>query len=158
MQSCARALTSTFSCGSPAGQRRCSGLHRPQTEAEVLEQSAQTLRAHLAALLSALCRSVRACPAVVRATFRQLFRRVRERFPSSQHEVRPLPVGPGGGKKAVGNGAALALRGAVLVAVGGEKRLAGSWGEGEAGVSTKIQRAVPSPGLGESSPCSPATP
>ncbi|XP_028370255.1 ras GTPase-activating protein 4 [Phyllostomus discolor] len=68
----------------------CSGLHRPQTEAEVLEQSAQTLRAYLGALLSALCRSVRACPAVVRATFRQLFRRVRERFPSAQHENVPF--------------------------------------------------------------------
>nr|XP_020011994.1 ras GTPase-activating protein 4 isoform X1 [Castor canadensis] len=68
----------------------CSGLHRPQTEADVLEQSAQTLRAHLGALLSALCRSVRACPAVVRATFRQLFRRVRERFPSAQHENVPF--------------------------------------------------------------------
>lgn len=68
----------------------CSGLHRPQTEAEVLEQSAQTLRAHLGALLSALSRSVRACPAVVRATFRQLFRRVRERFPGAQHENLPF--------------------------------------------------------------------
>ncbi|XP_006859890.1 PREDICTED: ras GTPase-activating protein 4 [Chrysochloris asiatica] len=68
----------------------CSGLHRPQTEAEVLEQSAQTLRSHLGALLSALSRSVRACPAVVRATFRQLFRRVRERFPSAQHENVPF--------------------------------------------------------------------
>uniref|UniRef100_A0A8C6GYF3 RAS p21 protein activator 4 n=1 Tax=Mus spicilegus TaxID=10103 RepID=A0A8C6GYF3_MUSSI len=65
----------------------CSGLHRPQTEAEVLEQSAQTLRAHLVALLSAICRSVRTCPAIVRATFRQLFRRVRERFPSAQHQA-----------------------------------------------------------------------
>ncbi|XP_041504407.1 ras GTPase-activating protein 4B isoform X2 [Microtus oregoni] len=68
----------------------CSGLHRPQTEAEVLEQSAQTLRTHLVALLSALCCSVRACPAVVRATFRQLFRRVRERFPSAQHQNVPF--------------------------------------------------------------------
>lgn len=68
----------------------CSGLHRAQTEAEVLEQSAQTLRAHLGALLSALCRSVRACPAVVRATFRQLFLRVRERFPDAQHENAPF--------------------------------------------------------------------
>ncbi|XP_066870162.1 ras GTPase-activating protein 4B isoform X5 [Kogia breviceps] len=65
----------------------CSGLHRPQTEAEVLEQSAQTLRAHLRALLSSLSRSVRACPAVVRATFRQLFRRVRERFPGAEDEA-----------------------------------------------------------------------
>ncbi|XP_036760377.2 ras GTPase-activating protein 4B isoform X4 [Manis pentadactyla] len=68
----------------------CTGLHRPQTEAEVLEHSAQTLRAHLGALLSALSRSVRACPAVVRATFRQLFLRVRERFPSTQHENVPF--------------------------------------------------------------------
>ncbi|KAK7829171.1 hypothetical protein U0070_012642 [Myodes glareolus] len=68
----------------------CSGLHRPQTEAEVLQQSAQTLRTHLVALLSALCRSVRACPAMVRATFRQLFRRVRERFPSAQHQNVPF--------------------------------------------------------------------
>ncbi|XP_063461868.1 ras GTPase-activating protein 4-like isoform X2 [Pan paniscus] len=76
----------------PAGaeSHQCSGLHRPQTEAEVLEQSAQTLRAHLGALLSALSRSVRACPAVVRATFRQLFRRVRERFPGAQHENVPF--------------------------------------------------------------------
>uniref|UniRef100_A0A8C2MXK6 RAS p21 protein activator 4 n=1 Tax=Cricetulus griseus TaxID=10029 RepID=A0A8C2MXK6_CRIGR len=65
----------------------CSGLHRPQTEAEVLEQSARTLRAHVVALLSAICRSVRACPVVVRATFRQLFQRVQERFPSAQHQV-----------------------------------------------------------------------
>lgn len=89
-----RALTAAVLSTCP-GPRRCSGLHRPQTEAEVLEQSAQTLRAHLGALLSALCRSVRACPAVIRATFRQLFRRVRERFPSAQYEVRPLPAGLG---------------------------------------------------------------
>ncbi|XP_016041438.1 ras GTPase-activating protein 4B isoform X2 [Erinaceus europaeus] len=70
--------------------KKCSGLHRPTTEAEVLEQSAHTLRGHLGALLSALSRSVRACPAVVRATFRQLFLRVRERFPSAQHENVPF--------------------------------------------------------------------
>lgn len=85
-----QALTSIFRRVRPRGPLRCSGLHRPQTEAEVLEQSAQTLRAHLGALLSALSRSVRACPAVVRATFRQLFRRVRERFPSAQDENVPF--------------------------------------------------------------------
>ncbi|XP_055462583.1 ras GTPase-activating protein 4 isoform X3 [Psammomys obesus] len=69
---------------------QCSGLHRPQTEDEVLEQSAHTLRTHLMALLSAICRSVRACPAVVRATFRQLFQRVRERFPTAQHQNVPF--------------------------------------------------------------------
>ncbi|XP_054993050.1 ras GTPase-activating protein 4B isoform X2 [Sorex araneus] len=68
----------------------CSGLHRPPTEAEVLEQSAHTLRGHLGALLSAISRSVRACPAVLRATFRQLFVRVRERFPGEQHKNVPF--------------------------------------------------------------------
>ncbi|XP_049643855.1 ras GTPase-activating protein 4B [Suncus etruscus] len=68
----------------------CSGLHRPPTEAELLEQSAQTLRGHLGALLSAISRSVRACPAVLRATFRQLFVRVRERFPGEQHQNVPF--------------------------------------------------------------------
>lgn len=80
---------------------RCSGLHRPQTEVEVLEQSAQVLRTHLVALLSAICRSVRACPVVVRATLRQLFRRVRERFPSAQHQVR-APVGRAEGREREG--------------------------------------------------------
>lgn len=102
-----RAVTATLSGDmprAPSVPRRCSGLHRPQTEAELLEQSAQTLRAHLGALLSALCRSVRACPAVVRATFRQLFRRVRERFPSAQHQVRPLQAGLSEGRKWWGKG------------------------------------------------------
>lgn len=103
-ESWVQALTSIFRRVRPRGPLRCSGLHRPQTEAEVLEQSAQTLRAHLGALLSALSRSVRACPAVVRATFRQLFRRVRERFPSAQDEVAPSAGGAGrrgesGGKR-----------------------------------------------------------
>lgn len=80
---------------------RCSGLHRPQTEAEVLEQSARTLRAHVVALLSAICRSVRACPVVVRATFRQLFQRVQERFPSAQHQVRPLCRSEGRERKGI---------------------------------------------------------
>lgn len=101
-ESWVQALTSIFRRARPRGPLRCSGLHRPQTEAEVLEQSVQTLCAHLGALLSALSRSVRACPAVVRATFRQLFRRVRERFPSAQDEVRPLSVGLEGGEKVVG--------------------------------------------------------
>ncbi|KAM4820545.1 ras GTPase-activating protein 4B [Thomomys bottae] len=68
----------------------CSGLHRPPGAAAVLEQSVQTLRAHLAALLRALGGSTRACPAPLRATFRQLFRRVRERFPGAQHQHVPF--------------------------------------------------------------------
>lgn len=124
-------------CKPPSSLRdplRCSGLHRPQTEAEVLEQSAQTLRIHLGALLSALGRSVRACPAVVRATFRQLFRRVRERFPGAQHEVRPLSVGPGGGKEAV----------------------LGAWVEPQAGAGGQAEARTAPKARGQPSPRSPA--
>lgn len=103
-ESCVRAVICDPLWGPAPRLRRCSGLHRPQTEAEVLEQSAQTLRAHLGELLSALCRSIRACPAVVRATFRQLFQRVRERFPSAEHEVHLLQAGLGEGRKRWGKG------------------------------------------------------
>ncbi|XP_072496384.1 ras GTPase-activating protein 4-like isoform X3 [Notamacropus eugenii] len=64
----------------------CSGLHRIQTESEVMEQSAQTLQSYLSELLSAISRSVRTCPAVIRATFRQLFKRVQEHFPENKHQ------------------------------------------------------------------------
>uniref|UniRef100_A0A4X2JWN8 RAS p21 protein activator 4 n=1 Tax=Vombatus ursinus TaxID=29139 RepID=A0A4X2JWN8_VOMUR len=65
----------------------CSGLHRIQTESEVMEQSAQTLQSYLGGLLSAISRSVRMCPAVIRATFRQLFKRVQEHFPENKHQA-----------------------------------------------------------------------
>nr|XP_009676489.1 PREDICTED: ras GTPase-activating protein 4-like [Struthio camelus australis] len=41
---------------------------------------------YLGELLAAIAKSAPACPAIVRAAFRQLFRRVRERFPEHQHE------------------------------------------------------------------------
>ena len=69
-----------------AGACRCSGLHRVQTEGEVIEQGRQHLQSYLSELLDAIVKSVPACPPVIRAAFRQLFRRVGERFP--QHQVR----------------------------------------------------------------------
>lgn len=134
-------------------------MHRPQTEAEVLEQSAQTLSAHLRALLSSLSRSVRACPAVVRATFRQLFRRVRERFPSAQDEVRPLPVGLGGEEKVGGErsgGAPRCGRKGLMVRSRGRGREwevdAERWGQ------RQRERGCQGPGLGKSSPQHSLTP
>uniref|UniRef100_F6YXK4 RAS p21 protein activator 4 n=1 Tax=Ornithorhynchus anatinus TaxID=9258 RepID=F6YXK4_ORNAN len=64
----------------------CSGLHRIQTESEVLEQSVLHLQSYLAGLLAAIGRSVRSCPPVIRATFRRLFQRVQERFPEEKHQ------------------------------------------------------------------------
>ncbi|KAM6192386.1 ras GTPase-activating protein 4B isoform 2-T2 [Sarcoramphus papa] len=63
----------------------CSGLHRVQTEGEVIEQGRQHLQSYLSELLDAIVKSVPACPPVIRAAFRQLFRRVGERFPQHQH-------------------------------------------------------------------------
>ncbi|XP_016158585.1 PREDICTED: ras GTPase-activating protein 4 isoform X6 [Ficedula albicollis] len=62
----------------------CSGLHRVQTEGEVIEQGRQHLQSYLGELLDAIVRSAPACPPLIRAAFRQLFQRVGERFPQHQ--------------------------------------------------------------------------
>ncbi|KAM6315698.1 ras GTPase-activating protein 4-like [Podargus strigoides] len=63
----------------------CSGLHRVQTEGEVIEQGRQHLQSYLGELLDAIIKSALTCPPIIRAAFRQLFRRVGERFPQHQH-------------------------------------------------------------------------
>ncbi|KFP88769.1 Ras GTPase-activating protein 4, partial [Acanthisitta chloris] len=63
----------------------CSGLHRVQTEGEVIEQGRQHLQSYLGELLDAIVKSAPACPPVIRAAFRQLFQRVGQRFPEHQH-------------------------------------------------------------------------
>ncbi|XP_046785960.1 ras GTPase-activating protein 4 isoform X2 [Gallus gallus] len=62
----------------------CSGLHRVQTESEVMEQGRQLLQSYLGELLDAIGKSAPTCPPVIRAAFRQLFQRVGERFPQHQ--------------------------------------------------------------------------
>uniref|UniRef100_A0A8D0H241 Ras GTPase-activating protein 4 n=1 Tax=Sphenodon punctatus TaxID=8508 RepID=A0A8D0H241_SPHPU len=64
----------------------CSGLHRIQTEGEVIQQSAQHLQSYLTDLLAAIAKSVKACPALIRAAFRQLFKQVGEHFPEEKHK------------------------------------------------------------------------
>ncbi|EMP28877.1 Ras GTPase-activating protein 4 [Chelonia mydas] len=64
----------------------CSGLHRIQTESEVIQQSTQHLQSYLTDLLITIAKSVRTCPATVRATFRQLFKRVEKHFPENKHK------------------------------------------------------------------------
>ncbi|KAM9272471.1 ras GTPase-activating protein 4-like [Morus bassanus] len=63
----------------------CSGLHRVQTEGEVIEQGRQHLQSYLGELLDAIVKSAPACPPIMRAAFRQLFWRVGEHFPQHQH-------------------------------------------------------------------------
>ncbi|XP_039576578.1 ras GTPase-activating protein 4-like isoform X3 [Passer montanus] len=68
----------------------CSGLHRVQTEGEVIEQGRQHLQSYLGELLDAIVRSAPACPPLIRAAFRQLFQRVGQRFPQHQLPVSAL--------------------------------------------------------------------
>lgn len=63
----------------------CSGLHRIQTESELIQLSTQHLQSYLSDLLIAIVKSVKHCPAIVRATFRQLYKRVEEHFPENKH-------------------------------------------------------------------------
>lgn len=63
----------------------CSGLHRVQTEGEVIEQGRQHLQSYLGDVLDAIVRSAPMCPLVIRAVFQLLFQRVGERFPQHQH-------------------------------------------------------------------------
>ncbi|XP_048822756.1 ras GTPase-activating protein 4-like isoform X2 [Lagopus muta] len=63
----------------------CSGLHRVQTESEVMEQGRQLLQSYLRELLDTIGKSAPTCPPVIRAAFRQLFQRVGDRFPQHQH-------------------------------------------------------------------------
>ncbi|XP_072738057.1 ras GTPase-activating protein 4-like isoform X2 [Ciconia boyciana] len=63
----------------------CSGLHRVQTEGEVIEQGRQHLQSYMGELLDAIVKSAPVCPPIIRAAFRQLFQRVGERFPQHQH-------------------------------------------------------------------------
>ncbi|XP_041440034.1 ras GTPase-activating protein 4 isoform X2 [Xenopus laevis] len=63
----------------------CSSLHRIQTESDLIQQSAQYLQSYLTDLLTAITKSVKLCPATIRATFRQLYKRVEECFPENKH-------------------------------------------------------------------------
>ncbi|KAG5844338.1 ras GTPase-activating protein 4 [Anguilla rostrata] len=63
----------------------CAGLHRTQTEADVIQQSASHLQSYLTELLHAITRSAAYCPAALCQAFRQLYQRVQERFPGKEY-------------------------------------------------------------------------
>ncbi|KAG2459103.1 RASL2 protein, partial [Polypterus senegalus] len=62
----------------------CTGLHRVQTETEVIQQSTHYLQSYLTDLLHSILKSIRHCPPIVRSAFRQLYERVQERFPDKE--------------------------------------------------------------------------
>ncbi|XP_048468717.1 ras GTPase-activating protein 4 isoform X1 [Rhincodon typus] len=64
----------------------CSGLHRCQSEADIIQQSAQCLQSYLTELVEAIVNSVDQCPSLIRATFKQLFKSVEEKFPQDLYK------------------------------------------------------------------------
>uniref|UniRef100_A0A663LZI9 RAS protein activator like 1 n=1 Tax=Athene cunicularia TaxID=194338 RepID=A0A663LZI9_ATHCN len=56
------------------------------SEARVRESSLELLKGYLGDIVDAIVGSVEKCPLVMRVAFKQLRRRVEERFPSAQHE------------------------------------------------------------------------
>ncbi|KPP65873.1 ras GTPase-activating protein 4-like [Scleropages formosus] len=63
----------------------CAGLHRVQTEADVIQQSAGHLQSYLFDLIHAIVQSAAYCPTSLCQTFRQLYQRVQERFPEKEY-------------------------------------------------------------------------
>ena len=57
------------------------------SEAQVRESSLELLKGYLGDIVDAIVGSVEKCPLLMRVAFKQLRRRVEERFPSAQHEV-----------------------------------------------------------------------
>ncbi|TRY89517.1 hypothetical protein DNTS_012014 [Danionella cerebrum] len=63
----------------------CAGLHRQQTECDVLQQSSNLLQSYMAELLSSILQSASYCPLLVCQVFQKLFLRVQEQFPGTEH-------------------------------------------------------------------------
>ncbi|XP_015223336.2 ras GTPase-activating protein 4 isoform X1 [Lepisosteus oculatus] len=63
----------------------CTGLHRLQTEADVIQQSTTHLQSYLTELLHAIMLSASHCPPALRHAFRQLYQRVQAHFPEKEY-------------------------------------------------------------------------
>ncbi|XP_062392132.1 ras GTPase-activating protein 4 isoform X1 [Sardina pilchardus] len=63
----------------------CTGLHRTQTEADIIQQSTTHLQSYLSELLNAILQSAMYCPLVLCQVFRQLYQRVQARFPDPEY-------------------------------------------------------------------------
>ncbi|KAL2095021.1 hypothetical protein ACEWY4_009740 [Coilia grayii] len=63
----------------------CTGLHRTQTEAEVIQQSTTHLQSYLSELLNAILQSASYCPLVLCQVFQQLYHRVEACFPDPEY-------------------------------------------------------------------------
>lgn len=62
----------------------CTGLHRLQTEADVIQQSSSLLQSYLSELMAAILQSSSYCPLLLCQAFQQLYQRVQARFPGPE--------------------------------------------------------------------------
>ncbi|KAM9441264.1 ras GTPase-activating protein 4 [Clarias gariepinus] len=63
----------------------CTGLHRLQTEADVIQQSSSLLQSYLSELMTAISQSSSYCPLLLCQAFQQLYQRVQARFPDPEY-------------------------------------------------------------------------
>uniref|UniRef100_A0A8C1KHG8 RAS p21 protein activator 4 n=1 Tax=Cyprinus carpio TaxID=7962 RepID=A0A8C1KHG8_CYPCA len=65
----------------------CAGLHRQQTESDIIQQSSSLLQSYLSELLTSILQSASYCPLLICQVFHQLYLRVQERFPDPEYRV-----------------------------------------------------------------------
>uniref|UniRef100_A0A8C1HH32 RAS p21 protein activator 4 n=2 Tax=Cyprinus carpio TaxID=7962 RepID=A0A8C1HH32_CYPCA len=63
----------------------CAGLHRQQTESDIIQQSSSLLQSYLSELLTSILQSASYCPLLICQVFHQLYLRVQERFPDPEY-------------------------------------------------------------------------
>ncbi|KAI2664292.1 Ras GTPase-activating protein 4B [Labeo rohita] len=63
----------------------CAGLHRQQTESDIIQQSSNHLQSYLSELLTSILQSASYCPLLICQVFHQLYLRVQERFPDPEY-------------------------------------------------------------------------
>uniref|UniRef100_A0A8C1ZI84 RAS p21 protein activator 4 n=1 Tax=Cyprinus carpio TaxID=7962 RepID=A0A8C1ZI84_CYPCA len=70
----------------------CAGLHRQQTESDIIQQSSSLLQSYLSELLTSILQSASYCPLLICQVFHQLYLRVQERFPDPEYRVKFIAV------------------------------------------------------------------
>ncbi|CAM4535788.1 unnamed protein product [Leuciscus chuanchicus] len=63
----------------------CAGLHRQQTESDIIQQSSSLLQSYLSELLTSILQSASYCPLLICQAFHQLYLRVQKRFPDPEY-------------------------------------------------------------------------
>ncbi|XP_067293895.1 ras GTPase-activating protein 4 isoform X2 [Pseudorasbora parva] len=65
----------------------CAGLHRQQTESDIIQQSSSLLQSYLSELLTSILQSASYCPVLICQAFHELYLRVQKRFPDPEYRA-----------------------------------------------------------------------